>query len=364
MAIDKRAHISSMDTVRPCRRGARSFWLRTPRRRDCPAPLIEAGCNAPVTCVRVLFWRGSDCLCVDAWMPRGGSTWESRRTRLCAPLYSPEVHRAVSALSEFVARHDAVPRLLQRQLPREACEERNLGALLDCAFSILWHNQSVPRNTFVEQLCRRAVPELRELSQHALSERDFTSLSTLQHGATGTVEVVRCKFDRHLYVLKSILKGVARRESYRFSPVFESQLLGYASDEPYTPKLHAAFQGPGSVHIVMEYFPAGDLDSLLRAAAEAGSGYPGKSTEGGLLQEDWVVRYAADMVAAIGWLHRLQFVHRYVERLTQRRQAEQLSLAQLGAPQTVRLCDLRALCAVWRGTARASILYTAPSGHL
>ncbi|WFC99256.1 hypothetical protein MYAM1_002000 [Malassezia yamatoensis] len=152
------------------------------------------------------------------------------------------------------------------------------------------------------------------MQQYVLGERDFTSLSTLQHSATGTVEVVRCKFDQRLYVMKSILKGVARREAYRFSPVFESRLLAHEQRNPgYTPELHAAFQGPGSVHLVMEYFPAGDLDSLLHAAAAAGPEYPGKSQHGGLLQEDWVVRYACDMVAAIGWLHELQFMHRDIK---------------------------------------------------
>lgn len=246
-------------------------------------------------------------------MARRAGTWETRRTRLCTPLYAPEVHRAVSTLATFVARHTALARLLERQLPPAAYEAQTVGELLDCALAILWHSQSVPRNSLADRLCRSARPSLQEVAQYVLGERDFAALSTLQHGATGTVEVVRCKFDQRLYVMKSILKGVARREAYRFSPVFESRLLAHDQDDGCTPQLHAAFQGPGSVHIVMEYFPAGDLDSLLRAAAEAGPEYPGKRAGGGLLQEEWVVRYACDIVAAVGWLHGLQFVHRDVK---------------------------------------------------
>ncbi|KAI3628426.1 hypothetical protein CBS14141_000129 [Malassezia furfur] len=241
--------------------------------------------------------------------------WEERRTRLCAPLFTPEVHRAVSALATYLAHNDAAARLLARQLPATAREAQTVGELLDGALAILWHSQRIPRTSLAGQLCSEALPRLEEVRTYVLSERDFAALSTLQHGATGTVEVVRCKFDRRLYVMKSILKGVARREAYRFSPVFESRLLAHDNDAdaPCTPYLHAAFQGPGSVHLVMEYFPAGDLDSLLRAAAEAEPGYPGKSTEGGLLQEVWAMRYACDMVAAVGWLHGLQFVHRDIK---------------------------------------------------
>ena len=146
------------------------------------------------------------------------------------------------------------------------------------------------------------------------------SLSTLQRSATGVVEVVRCKFDRRLYVLKSVLKGVARREAYRNSPLLESAILAqehYAGDRGAAvpvPELLAAFQSPGSVHIVLEYFPAGDLDNLLQAAAAASGAHPGRRAGGaGLLQEDWVVRYAVDIVAAVGWTHSLGFVHRDVK---------------------------------------------------
>lgn len=267
-------------------------------------------------------------------MGRRAGTWEARRTRLCAPLYSPEVHRAVSALVAFAGEHEGTVRLLQRQLPPSTRSERVLGEQLDAALALLWHSQSVPVHSLVDRLCKSALGELHLLAQHTLAEADFATLSTLQHGATGTVEVVRCKFDRRLYVMKSILKGVARREPYRFSPVFESQLLGLEGDQ-CTPQLHAAFQGPGSVHIIMEYFPSGDLDALLRAAAEAQPGYPGKSSQGGLLQEAWAVRYAADMVAAIGWLHTRQFVHRCVRLLTQRYQAVEFSAAPHRAAEAV-----------------------------
>ncbi|PKI84525.1 hypothetical protein MVES_001644 [Malassezia vespertilionis] len=242
-------------------------------------------------------------------------TWAQRRAELRMQLDVAAVQSAVAALENYAVRSDAVARLLRRFLPHNDAARR-LGAQLDCALAVLWTSKNVPHNSMVAKLYRDAAPALRKLSAANLTERDFSSLYTLQHGATGTVEVVRCKFDRRLYVLKSILKGVARREPYRCSPVFESQLLAQGSTNganACTPMLHAAFQGIGSVHLVIEYMPAGDLDSLLRAAAEAGDKYPGKSRHGGLLEEAWAVRYAVDMVAAVGWLHELAFVHRDIK---------------------------------------------------
>lgn len=180
---------------------------------------------------------------------------------------------------------------------------------LDRALAILWSSCVTFKGIRGSAECRDALPHLRELAQCMLCEKDFVSMTTLQRSATGAVEVVRCKLDRQLYVLKSALKGVARRESTRFSPVFEGAILAQGAHS-LAPSLLASFQSPGSVHIVMEYFPAGDLDSLLQSAAHATESYPGKSAGSGLLQEEWVRRYAVDIVACVGWIHSLGFVHR------------------------------------------------------
>jgi len=70
-------------------------------------------------------------------------------------------------------------------------------------------------------LRRAALPILNSLSTLMLTERDFIPLNNLQRSRAGIVEVVRCRLNRKLYVLKSILKGVARREPHRTSPMTE-----------------------------------------------------------------------------------------------------------------------------------------------
>ncbi|WFD33376.1 hypothetical protein MCUN1_000189 [Malassezia cuniculi] len=235
--------------------------------------------------------------------------WGARHAQICADLNDPAVSRAVDAYSAHAARECATARLLRRHLALGGTT-RAIGARLDSALAILWSTRTQSSTASVRA---RALPALKTLARDTLSERDFGSLTTLQRGATGTVEVVRCRFDRRLYVLKSILKGAARREPYRLSPVFESAVLASGSDPQHTPQLLAAFQSPGSVHLVLEYFPAGDLDALLQSAAQASDEYQGKSRAGGLLAEDWVVRYAVDIVAAVAWVHQLGFVHRDIK---------------------------------------------------
>jgi len=240
-----------------------------------------------------------------------------RHARLRAVLHAPDVRDAVAPLVAYAARHAPALRVLVSQLPPDGREEGRLGRELDCALALLWATDHVPRHIQLERTRAFVRTRLEDIQQASLQAADFASLCTLQHGATGTVEIVRCRMDRQLYVLKTVLKGIARREDFRFSPVYESQLLAQGglddSHCAYTPQLHAAFQSVRSVHMVMEYFPAGDLDALLQAAAQAEARYPGKSTTGGLLHESWVVRYAMDMVAALGWLHALHFVHRDVK---------------------------------------------------
>lgn len=158
------------------------------------------------------------------------------------------------------------------------------------------------------------------------------------------VDLVRCRHDGKVYVLKSTLKGAAVRERYRLNPLLEKriflqsltcdrkaeQFLGTADANPDcakaptasspddffhstlpTPRLHAAFQSHDTAHLIMEFFPAGDLEALLASAGTANSAYPGKShVPGALLTEDWVISYAKDICAAVAWLHAIGFAHR------------------------------------------------------
>ena len=107
-----------------------------------------------------------------------------------------------------------------------------MGYEVDCALALLWSSLTPPRSTSlspvntstvmsIERTRERARTHLDDVLRATLQPNAFSSQCTVQHGATGMVEVVRCRMDRKLYGLKSMLKGVVRREAYRFSPVYE-----------------------------------------------------------------------------------------------------------------------------------------------
>ena len=252
--------------------------------------------------------------------------WEDRRRAANDVLRSTPVKRIVEALKSISRTHDTA---LSKQ------DDKRQGDLdLDLAIAVVWASKLANFGSSVRRdlppvapsprtkATMLALPKLESLPKQLLNLNDFETVNNLQQGGTGTVDIVRCKADKRVYVLKSVLKGVARREPHRVVPMIEKQILlrsthdslaGSSSPEAmqaFTPNLLASFQSKGSLHFVLEYFPAGDLEALLSAAGQADSSYPGKSRSGGLLQEGWVKGYALDVVASVAWLHEQGFAHR------------------------------------------------------
>ncbi|KDN52392.1 hypothetical protein K437DRAFT_18383 [Tilletiaria anomala UBC 951] len=269
------------------------------------------------------------------------SSWQDRHQQIDTILDEAAVKQALCAFcvarktvtdQSSTIQHDEGHAENNELTPTEATSSTFLGKrnrAIDLAVALVWSSQHIKPHRDAN-LCRRnAMPLLKRLPRTMINENDFSPLNNLQRGGTGMVDVVRCKNDRRLYVLKSILKGAARREPYRMVPMTEKMLLlkatteaqGQDSEEPlvghekhcYTPRLLAAFQSSGSLHLVLEYFPAGDLEALLEAAGQADASYPGKSKKGGLLLESWVKGYAIDVVAAVAWLHEQGFAHRDIK---------------------------------------------------
>lgn len=162
----------------------------------------------------------------------------------------------------------------------------------------------------------QALPTLRQLSVAVLKPSDFPTVAPLQRSAAGYVEIVRSRFNRQLYVLKTVVKGLARRESHRCNPSFEARILAEAQHvedcRKPVPDFLASFQSQNSLHIALQYFPAGDLDQLLHSAGQAGA-LNGFGCSGRLLDESYVKVYATDIVAAVAWCHERGFAHRDVK---------------------------------------------------
>lgn len=233
--------------------------------------------------------------------------WHQRRSELSSLLELPAVRAALDDLADVRGVH-------HERRTTDDFNDDPTDRQLDLALALIWSACRTDPRRDSNILRLNALPKLDTLPGLCWSEKDFSSTRVLQKGYPAVVEVVRCKHDRQLYVLKTILKGPARREPGRGSPLYERLLIRRASlandADLYTPRLQASFQSPGSLHIVMEYFPAGDLCHMLESAAEADSSYPGRNPLGGLLLEQWTRKYAVDMVAAVSWIHRQGYAHR------------------------------------------------------
>ncbi|KAN0061284.1 hypothetical protein ACQY0O_006130 [Thecaphora frezii] len=265
---------------------------------------------------------------IAATMPDVSGSWAARHDGILIALKAPAVSKALSDL-ELHCRH-RIPRFDDSQDVQQQQEQgdgdssskkphdspRRLGRELDLALAVLWSSNGIPTGNDPNPFRSAALPHVKTLTRLNFTIDDFKSLKTLQRSSGSFVEVVRCKLDRQLYVLKTIVKGFAKRNAAIQSPTCETVFLAKHSATSaarrVTPELVAAFQTHGSVHLVMEYVASGDLSELLIAASKCGPEYPGRASTG-LLVEDWIRRYAADMILAIGWVHSKGYAHRDIK---------------------------------------------------
>lgn len=253
--------------------------------------------------------------------------WEQRHAQIAELSSLPAVadahHEALQAArcikqtddnaANTFASHETSLRLVDTR--HDAAEIH--GRSLDVSLAVLWSvPKSGPRHDR-NQTRQRAITPLRQLYAAALSEssHDLAPINCLESSREGTVELVRCAFDRQIYILKSTTKGAAKRGYRTNAPMTERRLLSLARDACkgstcFTPACLASFQSPGSLHILMEYCPAGDLYHFLESAGQAQVSNEARSKSGGLLVEEYIRKYAIDMVAAISWLHTQGYVHR------------------------------------------------------
>lgn len=196
------------------------------------------------------------------------------------------------------------------------CEQ--LGKRLDRSMAILWSIKKGVAETNIARL--RASKELKSMTSSYFSDssRDFISINCLESNREGTVELVRCKFDRQIYILKSTTKGAAKRGYKSNAPMNERRLLTLSQKEirgrsNFMPSCIASFQSQASLHILMEYCPAGDLYHFLESAGQAPKDHEARNGTGGLLSLQYVRSYAIDIVAAVSWLHAQGFMHRDIK---------------------------------------------------
>ncbi|XP_033928000.1 serine/threonine-protein kinase 38-like [Melopsittacus undulatus] len=150
----------------------------------------------------------------------------------------------------------------------------------------------------VREFLKWAEPWAAQLQELQLQRSDFEILKVIGRGAFSEVAVVKMKESGEVFAMKIMNKRdlVQRGEVSCFRE--ERDVLVHG-DRRWITRLHFAFQDPQCLFLVMEYCVGGDLLTLL-------------SKFGDCLPLPLVRFYLAELVLAIDSVHRLGYVHRYV----------------------------------------------------
>ncbi|KAI9452992.1 kinase-like domain-containing protein [Russula earlei] len=122
---------------------------------------------------------------------------------------------------------------------------------------------------------------------------DFYMIRLLGHGSSGTVHLVREKSSGRLYALKSMPKHDG--QSVKRNDAEQSALLLFRDDDRVI-RFYASFDDSANFYIATEYFPAGDLFSLIYTCDD----FSRKDAK----------LYAAELLLAIEAVHERGVIHR------------------------------------------------------
>lgn len=137
------------------------------------------------------------------------------------------------------------------------------------------------------------------LKQLRLGASDFETIKTIGRGAFGEVCLVRMRNSNEVYAMKILNKWemLKRAETACFRE--ERDVLVFGNSDWIT-NLHYAFQDDSNLYLIMDYYPGGDLLTLLSKFEDR-------------LNEDMTRFYVAEMILAIDSVHKLNYVHRDVK---------------------------------------------------
>ncbi|KAM6907586.1 myotonin-protein kinase [Xenentodon cancila] len=155
------------------------------------------------------------------------------------------------------------------------------------------------REKYVSGFLQWAEPLVRRAEKMRIKREDFDILKVIGRGSFSEVAVARMRRTQQVYALKIMNKWnlLRRGETACFQEEREVLLKG---NRRWITQLHYAFQDNHHLYLVMDYYPGGDLLTLL-------------SKFGDVIPEDMAQFYLAEMVMAIDCVHRLGYVHRDIK---------------------------------------------------
>ncbi|KAI0505481.1 serine/threonine protein kinase [Xylaria bambusicola] len=127
---------------------------------------------------------------------------------------------------------------------------------------------------------------------------NYETIKIIGKGAFGEVKLVQKKFDGQVFAMKSLIKTEMFKKEQLAHVRAERDILA-ESDSPWVVKLFTSFQDANFLYMLMEFLPGGDLMTMLIKYE--------------VFNEDITRFYMAEIILAIEYVHKLNFVHRDIK---------------------------------------------------
>ncbi|XP_077165028.1 citron Rho-interacting kinase isoform X6 [Paroedura picta] len=207
-------------------------------------------------------------------------------------------------MESIASRASRLNQLFQGKLPSVAQQQMSLlsrEGILD-SLMVLFEQCSNPtlmKMKHVDNFIRKYSDSISEFRELQPSMKDFEVRSLVGRGHFAEVQVVREKATGDIYAMKVMSKETMLAPNQVLFFEEERNILSQ-STSPWIPQLHYAFQDKKNLYLVMDYYPGGDLLSLLNRCEEQ-------------LDENSVQFYLAELVLAVHSVHRMGYVHRDIK---------------------------------------------------
>ncbi|KAH0795684.1 AGC family protein kinase [Histomonas meleagridis] len=135
----------------------------------------------------------------------------------------------------------------------------------------------------------------KQTSNKKVSINDFEIIRVIGRGTSGKVQLVRGKFDKRLYAMKSMSKRLLAEYEQVQQTLKEKEVL-LKSQYPFLVCAHFTFQTETKIFMILDYVPGGELFNRLK--------------EEGKFVESRARLYAAEILLGLGHLHSLGILYR------------------------------------------------------
>lgn len=161
-------------------------------------------------------------------------------------------------------------------------------------------NSELTRNKNQQRFLEIFDPFVQQINQLRLQSKDFDLVKVIGFGNFGQVSVVKSVFDGNIYAMKTLNKVSMLRRAEQACYREERDILLHGRSHNWFTKLHYAFQDETNLYLIMDYYPGGDLLTLI-------------SKYDDLLPENMSRFYAAEIISAISVLHDMGYIHRDIK---------------------------------------------------